>query len=184
VGGVLGVCLMIASLYFVARDNAEQTRIHDGMLRVMAMIKPKPDYLFVLWREWFPLEAVVYPLQDTRQFRDFRCLPMGVLSQTPFAEQRMTEYGIDDIYQAICSRPKVILIAMPPLEDERRLWLVQYYQQYMRTHYRQETSYRILLSPQHYGRLFTGIKQMPQFVLYQLLKLGSTPNAEQGEQKP
>jgi hypothetical protein len=167
--GIAAVCLMIASLVFVARNEDVRARQDEGMKRVMKSLNPLPATLFVLWREWFPLEVLVNPLKDTRPLRNFRCLPMGVLAPTPFATQRMREFHISDVYEAICTRNDVFLVAIPSL--------LSLYAQYLLDHYNTPIEYRTILSTRHDPRFF-GQDKTYVVEVFQVRRVGRDPARE------
>jgi hypothetical protein len=127
VAGALGLLLVIATVIVLAVSNARERRLHNDLREVMEAMHPRPDQLFVLWREWFPLEFVVYPFERTDRLRDFRCYSASTLLQTPFGDRRLREFGITNIYLALLDRPGVYLIAMDQL--------VLLYARYMKLHY-------------------------------------------------
>ena len=77
------VILLTWTLWRMVKIDTIERRIHSDMFRVMNALKPRRDQLYVLWREWFPLEKLVYPLSPRPLKREFRCLTMSGLLPTP-----------------------------------------------------------------------------------------------------
>jgi hypothetical protein len=172
--GVLAVCLMIASLVYVAREDGVHTSQHEGVKRVMGALNPRTEKLFVLWGEWFPLEALVYPLKDTRPLRNFRCLPMGLLAPTPIFARRMSDFHISDVYEAICTRPAVYLVTIPQL--------MELYRHYVFDHYKIRTEARPIFSSRSDPRFF-GQDKTFDIQVFHVRQVGTVP-AREPEQQP
>jgi hypothetical protein len=136
-GAMAGV-LMLWSTAGLAIELDHMNQSHDDMKRAMAAIKPKQDQLYVLWREWFPLERLFYPLDNTRDLQDFRCLSFGVLLPTPFTDRRLSDFAITDIYRAFWEQPNVYLIAVPQL--------LTYFQIYVDLHYHVKLLSRVVFT--------------------------------------
>jgi hypothetical protein len=136
--GLAAACLVIWCLCGQVQTKASVARDHSGMNAFVENLKPRSDQLFVLWREWFPVEKLVYPLESTRRFRDFRCLWLSAQLPTPFTERRLREFGISDIYDALCKRPDVFLVA----GDD----LFNLFSRYVRRHYDLAVAPRVVLA--------------------------------------
>jgi hypothetical protein len=162
---VFAAVLLTWSLWKMSEADAAERRLHSGMLGVMQTLKPRRDQLFVLWREWFPIENLVHPLESTRGLRDFRCLWLSAQLPTPITDRRLAEFHIDDIYLAICERPDVFLVAMEGLVKE-------VYQEYVKKHYNLATAYAVIFPTRTTPPLFVGVAQPPGFVVYRLKKTG------------
>jgi hypothetical protein len=134
---VFAAGLIVMSIVGLLQTDNTERQLRERVERTMRALNPQPDQLFVLWREWFPLEKVVYPLKDTRALRNFQCLPTGVLTPTPFAERRERQFGITDVYLDICRHDKVYLVAVPQLID--------YFRFYVQEHYGRVTTAAVLL---------------------------------------
>jgi hypothetical protein len=135
--GLAAASLVIWCLWDQVQTKAAVERYHSGMNAFVDKLKPRSDQLFVLWREWFPIEKLVYPLESTRRLRDFRCLWLSAQLPTPLTERRLREFDISDIYLALCERSDVFLVA----GDE----LFNLFEMYVRRHYDLAVTPRVVL---------------------------------------
>jgi hypothetical protein len=115
----------------------------------MRELKPASNQLFVVWRDCLPYEDLVTPLEIPGPMRDFRCLGLSWLLPTPFTEQRLREFEVDDIYRAIWKRPDVFLVAYPEF--------LMIFFEYVREHYPTEF-------PPRLGRRFASNGPRPLYV--------------------
>jgi hypothetical protein len=120
-------CLVIWCLWSQVQTKVGEGRLHSEMTSLVEELKPRPDQLFVLWREWFPVEKLVYPLESTRRLRDFRCLWLSAQLPTPLSDRRLRDFGISNIYLAICERPNVFLVAGNELFNLFSTYVRQHY---------------------------------------------------------
>jgi hypothetical protein len=164
---LLGGVLIVLTFIDHGRKDGQQNRFHADMNRVMRVLKPRPDQLFVLWREWFPLEKLVFPFQDVSGLRNFRCVSLSTLLPTPFTDERLHQYDISDIYQAIYERPDVYVLAMKEL--------IKLYQAYVNEHYGVKVAYADLFSAEANRSLFVGVPDPPRFVVYKLIDSTKIP---------
>jgi hypothetical protein len=179
VAGLLGGILVILTIVDCAAKAARERRLHNDLQEVMRALRPRPDKLFVLWREWFPLENVVYPFESTAALRDFRCLSLSTLLQTPFTDRRLDDYRIRDVYMAICERPDVYVIAMDKL--------IILYASYMKQHYNTLVDARVVFPANGKDPYSDPGDSPPPFFVYQLRKRppdAPVPAAEQGSRPP
>jgi hypothetical protein len=117
VTGVVAVALVVWSTVALASDSRETQRKCDEAGRMIRALSPRSDELYVVWREWFPYEALVTPLGDLGPLRPMRCISLSGLLDTPIWERRLAEFGATDLCLAICERPNVRLVAIPPMVD-------------------------------------------------------------------
>ncbi len=134
-GGVLAAGVVIWSYYAWSEIDGKRVSVRQGAEKVVRELKPRPDRLYVAWREWFPFEHLVFPLEDPASLRPFRCLSMSWLLPTPFTDQRMREFDITDVYRAICDRPDLSIVAVPGLLD--------YFREYVKLHYGREVVFHL-----------------------------------------
>jgi hypothetical protein len=165
--------LVVWTLYALITTGAYEQEQHQGMKRVVHHIDPKPNQLFVLWREWFPVEKLIYPLEDTRPVRNFKCLPVGFLLPTPIVERRMNAFKITNIYHAIFERQDVFLVAIPQL--------VGLYMRFIQERYGFNVVPMLLLSNKQQQRFYAKGVELPQFEIFRLQK-GSANQERRPEQ--
>jgi hypothetical protein len=164
-----GLCLWTFADY--ARRETPERRFHADMERVVSLLKPRHDQLYVLWREWFPLENLVFPFQDVRGLRDFRCVSLSTLLPTPFTDRRLHEFDIHNLDTAIYERPDVTLIAMNKL--------VELYHGYVVQHYGVKLKLGTIFSADAARSMFVGVDNPPHFLVCKLID-GSKLPPEQG----
>jgi hypothetical protein len=90
---------------------------HTEARKIVEDLAPKNDELYVLWREQFPYEALVRPLDDLRYLATHKGLSLSTVLATPFADRRLREFQIDDLYRAIYQRGDVFLVSNPLLNE-------------------------------------------------------------------
>jgi hypothetical protein len=119
------------------------------------------------------LEKVVDPFEDPRELRDFQCVWLSSILPTPLTERRLREFGIDDVYRAICERPDVYLLAHDGV--------VATYRYYMHRRFGIETTCELVFPTQEDVRLLPG--KMPKesrFAVYRLGVAGSAGDTAGG----
>jgi hypothetical protein len=108
---LVGVVLLGWQLVRSERESTEIYRQHLAMEKMMVRLRPQPRQLFVLWREQFRFEALVYPLERLTVSRDFKAVSLSPLIRTPFTADRLAEFGISDLFHALYSRTGVFLVS-------------------------------------------------------------------------
>jgi hypothetical protein len=111
----------------LTKTQARHSRLHDNAEKMLEELDPRRDRLFVVWRESFPFESLVFPLKDPASLRPFRCAAMSTVLPTPFTARRFQDFGVTDVYRAVCERPDVSLIAAPALVKLLREYLLRHY---------------------------------------------------------
>jgi hypothetical protein len=168
--GLVAVAVLVPwGVKLAAARQAEAREVHVTMNRVLRVLKPRPDQLFVLWREWLHLEAIVYPLEDLRGLRDFRCVWLSVLLRTPVAERRLRDFGITDLCRAICERPDVYVVAGGSF--------FPMFQYYMHRRYGIETTCEVVFPVGARGDSASGSSTLG-LVVYRLREVDSTGAAD------
>src|SRR5262249_44236388 len=115
--GLLAAVLVLWSFDWLADADAARRAKQARAGKMRRGPKPGTDRLYVVWREWFPFEHLVSPLRDPTSLRSFPCVSLSVVLPTPLTERRLSEFGIRDVYRAICKNPRVSLIAIPQLVE-------------------------------------------------------------------
>ena len=136
--GLLAVGLVVRTLSGVAEEDRYRSQLNAAASRMLVRLQPRPHQLFVVWREQFPFEELVTPLQDPEQLRSFQCLSLSCLLDTPFAERRLQKFHIDDVYRALWERPDVLLATHPELCD--------YLRRYVKVHYGAELQFPVVFT--------------------------------------
>lgn len=134
--GIGAVALVAASLAAAEETSDQFRRKREDALKMIQALKPRPDQLYVVWREWFPFEALVTPLGDPSPLRPLRCVGLSSLQDTPFFERRLEQFGVTDLCLAICERPDVRLVAIPPMVENL-------FRPYVRRHYLRDPALRL-----------------------------------------
>ncbi len=123
--GALAAALALWTCGALADADSARTEKHREAARMLRELKPRTDRLYVVWREWFPFEALVSPLEAPVSLRPFHCVSLSALLPTPFTGRRLEEYHVTDLYRAICERPDVPLVAYPELVERNFVPYVQ-----------------------------------------------------------
>ncbi len=126
-GAALAAALVLWSAIGLAESNRERLRQHQATVDVLRKLHPQSGTLYVVWREILPFENLVTPFNVPAVLHDFRCVSLGFLLPTPITRERLREFGIDDLYTAICERPDVNLITSPHF--------IGLFEKYVRHHY-------------------------------------------------
>jgi hypothetical protein len=124
---VCAVILVLRTLGGLADADADRLQRHREAARLVRQLNPRPDQLYLLWREQFPLEDLVTPLGDAAAMGRIQCLALGTLLETPFTERRLRKFGIDDVYRALWERPDVFLVTHKDLQDYLRRYVLLHY---------------------------------------------------------
>jgi hypothetical protein len=132
---VCAVVLVLRTLTGLADADGDRLQRHREAVRQMRKLNPRPDQLYLLWREQFPLEDLVTPLGDAAAMGRMQCLALGNLLDTPHTERRLRKFGIDDVYRALWERPDVFLVTHKDLQD--------YLRRYVQLHYRTELEFAV-----------------------------------------
>jgi hypothetical protein len=132
-------------------DDSDGQFLHAESTRVVRRMDLRSDKLYVAWREQFPFEHLVVPLQDPTILRNFRCLSLSCVLDTPFTERRLRDFNIDDIYKAVWERPDVFLVSHQKLLD--------FFERYVRLHYKTELTFRY----------FIDHREQPTFIVVQAI---------------
>jgi hypothetical protein len=125
--GVMAACLVVWSYFGLTSVDEASVAKRRRAEKAMKELNARPDQLFVVWREYFPFDDLVFPLSDPATMRPFKCVSMSWVLPTPFTERRLAQFDIGDIYTAVCDNPKVYVLAMPGLMQQ----LIEY----VRVHY-------------------------------------------------
>jgi hypothetical protein len=123
--GPLAAALVLWTCGALADADSARGEKHREAEKMIRALKPRTERLYVVWREWFPFEALVSPLEAPVSLRPFHCVSLSALLPTPFTGRRLEEYHVTDLYRAICERPDVPLVAYPPLVETNFLPYVQ-----------------------------------------------------------
>jgi hypothetical protein len=129
-GLVLAAVLVVASLAGASdADPARRERRKrcEASVAWMQGLHPRPDQLFVVWREKLHFEDLVTPLGGAGPPRNFRCVFLSGLWPTPQTARRLEEFGVTDLYRAICERPDVLLVANDTLVEMFRAYVGKHY---------------------------------------------------------
>jgi hypothetical protein len=181
-GAIAAPVLMIAAFVFMGQEDAAHALYRRGTMQIMTEIRRQPDMhsrassasasrpLYVLWREWLPLEELQRPLIVDKSLRSFPCLPMGVLTPTPFAAERMQEFQITDIYEAICNRPETYVAAMDGL--------MGLFQGYVAEHYGYKVEPQVVVSAKTYPQFFNRNDVRAQIAVYQVRRINPPPQGD------
>jgi hypothetical protein len=136
--GLLAVGLVVRTLIGVADEDSYRGQLNAAANRMLTRLKPRPDQLFVVWREQFPFEELVAPLQSTAALGSFQCLSLSCLLDTPFTERRLQKFHVEDLYRALWERPDVLLATHPELCD--------FLHRYAKAHYGVELSFPVVFT--------------------------------------
>jgi hypothetical protein len=126
--GVLTFALLAWSASGLADASGEVGRRRAEAEDMIRALKPRPEQLYVVWREWFPFEALVSPLRDPASLRPMRCVSLSTVQDSPLLERRLKEFGITDLTLAVSGRRDVCLVALPAMVDNL-------FRPYVRRHY-------------------------------------------------
>jgi hypothetical protein len=67
--------------------------------------------LFVLWGAALPYEGLIHPLQTLTLSPDFKAIGLTLLARTPLTRDRLAQFKITDLYQALYQRKDVFLVS-------------------------------------------------------------------------
>ena len=95
---------------FELRESRQAAQVSRRFVEVAHELSQPPRRLYVTWGAAFPYELVP-PLDPLGEFRDLRILSLGVMTQSPVTDARLTEFGITDLYQALYQRDDILLIS-------------------------------------------------------------------------
>ncbi|MCR9120619.1 MAG: hypothetical protein NXI22_27100, partial [bacterium] len=93
---------------FSERVARYQTNTRNGL----AGFQPTSDVLYVVFAMSYPLQHH-NPYDNFKSIRNSRVIQLGTATRSPFTYNRMKEFGITDVYQAILEREDVKVIAHP-----------------------------------------------------------------------
>jgi hypothetical protein len=126
-----------------AMDQSNTLRIMNRNLRsAIDRLQPRRDELYVVWGNLFPFELIL-GADDMDNWRAFRMLSTGFLSQSPVNRARLKEFAIDDVYRAVFERPNVYLISRPAFIP----MLVQYAKEHFGKNLTPQLVFRAALAP-------------------------------------
>jgi hypothetical protein len=106
--GLLGVLLARAWLATIPRARAVQA-MSDRLVKAIHDLGPQPDELYVDWGGSFPYELCLGSHQ-VRALAPMRILALGCANQTPINKERLREFHIDNLFQAIFEQNNVRVI--------------------------------------------------------------------------
>jgi hypothetical protein len=92
-------------------------------------MKPDGGELFVGWGTGMPLELIL-PFGRTEYLASLNLYNFGVRQRTPIMKNRLREFGIRDIFKALCQDPRVFLVVRSHQQH-----LLGFYHSYMRENY-------------------------------------------------
>jgi hypothetical protein len=119
--------LVVCTFVGLDRWDKERELLRRETGRLLRELDPRPDQLFVTWEAYMPYEYFVQPLDNDVALMPLRCVWLSALQRTPVTRARCREFGISDLYQAICERKDVYLVAQP--------YFIEMFRYYIRAHY-------------------------------------------------
>jgi hypothetical protein len=94
------------------RESRQAARVSRRFVEVARELSLPPRRLYVTWGATFPYELVP-PLDPLHEFHELRILSLGVMTQSPVVDARLTAFGIQNLYQALYQRDDILLISTP-----------------------------------------------------------------------
>src|SRR5262249_22206473 len=91
-----------------ADQRLGEERVVEGQLRDLRI---QPDQLYVNWGVGLPCEHLVRPLDASEPAFGMKCVGIPFALLTPLTTDRLAEFGIDNLFQALYQRKDVYLIA-------------------------------------------------------------------------
>jgi hypothetical protein len=114
---VVAVVLAVFAVGWRFQGGLDLMRKKNDKARLLSLLGPREDQLYVAWGNALDMQDFVHPLGNLEGLRRFKCLHLGVPQTTPIAKARMREFGIDDLYLAICRKPNVFLVSDQDLNN-------------------------------------------------------------------
>lgn len=137
VGAVALVAVLVGTWSAVSKYAGLSTQAatnRSELQRVMAAFQPKPENLYVIWADGFPLGSIA-PFDGLTEFVNFHALWLSWAQRTPTAKATLARYNIQNIYTSIATQNNVKVLfvlnqlASPALVYHQRL------NQYIKEHY-------------------------------------------------
>jgi hypothetical protein len=173
-GIVLVAGLILWTLKGLFERESQHRQEHAAMQTVMRLLQPGPDKVFVVWADTLKFQMLVYPFEDPRGLRDFRCVWLSSLLASPWTDRRLRDFGIDDVYRAICEKPSVYFMGSEVL--------LQIYQYYMQRHYGIETQYRAVFPTWQNAHLLNGLSRWARPVVFRVGVVATGRFGDPGQQ--
>jgi hypothetical protein len=105
---LLGVLLVRTWSATISRSRSAQS-MSDRLVEAMHDLRPSPDELYVDWGGCFPYELLLGS-QQIRELAPMRILALGCANQTPINKERLREFHIDNLFQAIFERKNIRVV--------------------------------------------------------------------------
>lgn len=112
VGVLLGVVSGGGAWSRIVNEQAFIGRRAGELRQFLLQLDPQPDELYVVWGEAFPFELIP-ATSDYGILRKLNVFWLCASSRTPAADERLAEFGIDDLYRALYERPDVFIFSIP-----------------------------------------------------------------------
>jgi hypothetical protein len=106
--GLLGILFARVCLVTIPRAKAVQA-MSDRLVEAIHDLRPQSDELYVDWGGSFPYELLLGSGQ-IREVAPMRILALGCANQTPINRERLREFHIDNLFQAIFERKNIRVI--------------------------------------------------------------------------
>ena len=107
--GLLAYCCSVCWPFL----RSESTRVKVASRTLKEQVRrltTGTDRLYVVWGGSFPFEWIL-PRDSLATWRRFKVYSFGCPANTPLADDRLREFGIDDLMQALYTRDDVLLIS-------------------------------------------------------------------------
>jgi hypothetical protein len=121
--------LLVASasaLWQYQEETTTALELHTRLKAEIAKLDPHSHQLYVAWGGMFPLELILYA-SDLQDWRDFKMLGTGFTTHSPVNRTRLREFGIANIYRALCHRKNVFLITHEDSKDGFRRYVQEHF---------------------------------------------------------
>jgi hypothetical protein len=128
-GLVLG---LLAVTYFNGRvcwelhlRSIQSQILAEELKSAIKELNPRPDQLYVVWGGFFPYEYLL-PFDSGSHMRDFKFYGLGCATNTPTEDERLREFGIDDLVTALYTRNDVFVICDGPLPKMLETYIAEH----------------------------------------------------------
>ncbi|MCI4625514.1 MAG: hypothetical protein L3V56_06095 [Candidatus Magnetoovum sp. WYHC-5] len=131
--GVLVAVIMSVSVFSLSVQQSRFNKYWNQEVRAAVQaINPRAEQLYVVWGPAFPFERLL-PFDGFEYLENFKVLWLCGLTVTPFFDERMKSFQIEDINKALYEKQNVFVFIPEQI--------IRYYAEFVKAHYGDELEF-------------------------------------------
>jgi hypothetical protein len=136
-GYFLGLCFLGVLFGRVWLDTVPRAKLiqamSDRLVDSIHELRPQSNELYVDWGAAFPYELLLNSDQ-VQVLKPMRMLALGCANQTPINRERLREFHIDNLFEAMFTQRNIRIIGYPDTINQLDRYAVEHYGKHLRFH--------------------------------------------------